>query len=67
MLVRMCVQLSRCRSLNGIMLTFKARERDIVGNKVPEDIMAAEEGLELLSDTTIREAETWGWSETEHF
>jgi hypothetical protein len=51
------VQLSRCRSLDGIMLISKARERDIVGNKVPENMIAAEERLELLSEATIREAE----------
>jgi hypothetical protein len=61
------VQLSRGRWLKGIRLMSKVRERDIVGNKVPEDMMAAEERLELLSDMTIREAETWGWSEREHF
>lgn len=56
------VQLSRCRSLDGIMLSSKARERDIVGNTVPEN-MATAERLELLSGATIREAETWDWSE----
>jgi hypothetical protein len=60
------VQLSRGRSLKGITLMSKARERDLVGNKVPEDMMGAEARLELLSDTTIREAESWGWSATEH-
>lgn len=57
------VQLSRCRSLNGIILLSKVRERDFIGNKIPENMMAAEERLELLSDATIREAESWGWSE----
>ena len=62
------VQLSRCRSLNGIMLLSKVRERDFIGNKVPEDMMAAEERLELLSNVTMAEAETWSWwSETENF
>ena len=56
------VQLSRGQWLNGIMLMSKVREIDFIGNKVPEDMMAAEEGLELLSDATIAEAETWGWS-----
>jgi hypothetical protein len=46
------VQLSRCRSLDGIMLLSKARERDIVGNTVPQDMAAAEKRLELLSDAT---------------
>ncbi|RSL42534.1 hypothetical protein CEP54_015452 [Fusarium duplospermum] len=32
------VQLSRCRSLDGIMLLSKARERDFVGNMVPEEM-----------------------------
>lgn len=60
------VQLSRSGLLKGpggkgITLLSKVRERDFVGNKVPENMMAAEERLELLSDTTIREAESWGW------
>lgn len=59
------VQLSRCRSLNGIILVTKARDRDFVGNKVPENMMAAEERLELMSNATIREAESWGRSEEE--
>jgi hypothetical protein len=50
------VQLSRGRSLNGIMLMFKVRERDLVGNNIPEDMMAAEKRLELLSNRTITEA-----------
>lgn len=57
------VQLSRCRSLEGIMLMSKARERDFVGNKVSDRMIAAEERLELLSNATIRDAETWDWSE----
>jgi hypothetical protein len=57
------VQLSRCRSLDAIMLSSKARERDIVGNTVPENMATAEERLELLSEAMIREAETWDWSE----
>jgi hypothetical protein len=56
------VQLSRCKSLDGIMLLSKARERDFVGNKVPDNMVAAEGRLERLSDATIREAELWGWS-----
>lgn len=52
------VQLLRCRSLSGIMLVSKARGRDLIGNKVPENMMAAEERSELLSNATIREAES---------
>ncbi len=57
------VQLSRCRSLDGIILLSVARERDFVGNKVPDNMIAAEERLEQLSDVTIREAEIWDWTE----
>jgi hypothetical protein len=32
------------------MLLSKARERDIVGNSVPENMAAAEKRLELLND-----------------
>ena len=39
----------------------KARERDFVGNKVPESMAAAEERLELLSSATMEEAESWDW------
>lgn len=45
------------------MLLSKARERDFIGNKVPDRMIAAEERLELLSNATIRDAETWDWSE----
>ena len=38
------------------MLISKTRERDFVGNKVPENMVAAEERLDLLSDATIRDA-----------
>ena len=55
------VQLSRCRSLDGIMLLSKAWERDFVGNKVPDNMVAAEKRLELLCKTTIRDAEAWDW------
>ncbi|KAL2127075.1 hypothetical protein VTI74DRAFT_11378 [Chaetomium olivicolor] len=55
------VQLSRCRSLDGIMLLSRARERDIVGNTVPQIMTAAEKRLEQLSEATMREAETWDW------
>ncbi|OAQ58651.1 ATP-dependent DNA helicase PIF1 [Pochonia chlamydosporia 170] len=50
------VQLSRCPSLDGIMLVSKVRERDLVGNTVPEDMTAAEERLEALSKKTMQEA-----------
>ncbi|KAJ3530216.1 hypothetical protein NM208_g9424 [Fusarium decemcellulare] len=51
------VQLSRCRTLDGITLLSRARERDFVGNCVPDDMVAAEERLEELSKATIRDAE----------
>jgi hypothetical protein len=56
------VQLSRSRSLESIMLLSKVRERDIVGNIVPEDMAAAEKRLEELSEATVREATSWDWS-----
>jgi hypothetical protein len=56
------VQLSRSRSLEGIMLLSKVRERDIIGNIVPEDMAAAEKRLEELSEATIREAASLDWS-----
>ena len=59
------VQLSRCTSLQGIMLLSKVRERDIIGNKVPENMIAAEKRLEELSTNTVREAETWNWGFSE--
>jgi hypothetical protein len=43
------------------MLLSKVRERDFIGNKVPDNMMAAEAALELLSNATIRDAESWGW------
>ena len=55
------VQLSRCRSLDGIQLLSRARERDVLGNKIPGDMVAAEAMLEQLSRTTVMEAESWGW------
>lgn len=55
------VQLSRGRSLNGIMLLSKARERDIVGNTVPDNMIAAERRLEGLTETTIAKSEQWDW------
>ena len=56
------VQLSRCRSLEGITLLSKVRERDIIGNTVPDNMVAAERRLEELSERTICEAEAWNWS-----
>ncbi|KAH8747987.1 hypothetical protein F5883DRAFT_436904 [Diaporthe sp. PMI_573] len=44
------VQLSRCPSLDGIMLLSEARERDFVGNVVPPEMIEAEERLGELSD-----------------
>jgi hypothetical protein len=40
----------------------KVRERDIVGNIVPEDMGAAEKRLKELSEATVREAASWDWS-----
>jgi hypothetical protein len=44
------------------MLLSKVRERDIIGNNIPENIVKAEERLEALSDTIIREVEAREWS-----
>jgi hypothetical protein len=55
------VQLSRCRTLHGITLLSKARARDLVGNRVPHDMVAAEARLEELSKATIRGAEGQRW------
>jgi len=45
------------------MLLSKARERDAVGNTVPESMEEAEKRLEELSEATIKEAEEnlLGW------
>ncbi|KJZ68806.1 hypothetical protein HIM_11810 [Hirsutella minnesotensis 3608] len=53
------VQLSRCPTLDGIMLVSKVRERDLVGNKVPDEMTDAEARLGQLSDKTVREASGW--------
>ncbi|KAM4056410.1 PIF1-like helicase [Hirsutella rhossiliensis] len=53
------VQLSRCPTLDGIMLVSKVRERDLVGNRVPREMTAAQARLEELSDRTVREALCW--------
>ena len=52
------VQLSRCPSLDGIMLLSRARERDIVGNTGPEIMAAAEKRLAQLNEATVRDTET---------
>jgi len=38
------------------MLLSEARERDVLGNTVPESMATAERRLEELSEETIREA-----------
>ncbi|KID83958.1 arrestin domain-containing protein [Metarhizium guizhouense ARSEF 977] len=53
------VQLSRCRTLDGIMLLSKVRERDFVGNTAPENMVMAQNQLEELSEKTIAEFEAW--------
>jgi hypothetical protein len=44
------------------MLLSKVRERDIIGNTVAEEMVAAEKRVEELSEATIREAASWDWS-----
>jgi hypothetical protein len=44
------------------MLLSEARERDLVGNTVPAEMAQAELRLEELSEGTIRQAESMGWS-----
>lgn len=41
------------------MLVSKVRERDLVGNRVPLEMTAAQSRLEELSEKTIREALCW--------
>ncbi|KAK4074905.1 hypothetical protein Purlil1_12836 [Purpureocillium lilacinum] len=53
------VQLSRCRTLDGIMLVSKVRERDLVGNRAPEEMTAAQDRLEELSQKTVEDALRW--------
>ncbi|KAK3324914.1 hypothetical protein B0H66DRAFT_615116, partial [Apodospora peruviana] len=55
------VQLSRYRTLESIRLLSKVRERDFIGNSMPENMTAAEKRLEQLSEATVGAAETWGW------
>lgn len=47
------VKLSRCPSLDGIMLLSKVRERDVVGNNIPKSMAGAEKRLEQLSEATV--------------
>ncbi|KJZ68071.1 hypothetical protein HIM_12538 [Hirsutella minnesotensis 3608] len=53
------VQLSRCRTLDGIVLVSRVRERDLVANRVPEEMTAAQARLERLSEGTVQEALSW--------
>ncbi|KJZ68635.1 hypothetical protein HIM_11974 [Hirsutella minnesotensis 3608] len=53
------VQLSRCPTLDGIMLVSKVRERDLVGNRVPGEMNAAQSRLEALSSMTMQQALSW--------
>jgi hypothetical protein len=55
------VQLSQCRSLDGIQLLSRARERDLLGNVIPDVVAAAEAMLESLSRSTVLEAEACSW------
>jgi hypothetical protein len=57
------VQLSRCRSLDGITLLSEARDRDFVGNVVPVEVAQAELRLEEMSEQTVRQTESMIWSE----
>jgi hypothetical protein len=50
------VQLSRCKSLDGIMLLSKARVQDIVGNEIPQEMFDGEARLEQLCERTVNEA-----------
>jgi hypothetical protein len=44
--------------------SFPRHERGTLGNKVPENMVAAEERLEVLSEATIREVESQDWTDT---
>ncbi|KAG7408675.1 hypothetical protein Forpe1208_v012278 [Fusarium oxysporum f. sp. rapae] len=57
------VQLSRCRTLDGIMLLSRAREHDLIGNTVPAEMAQAELRLEQLSEETLKGAESRDWLE----
>jgi hypothetical protein len=50
------VQLSRCPTLDSIILLSEVRERDLIGNRVPGEMTTAQGRLEELSDRTIKEA-----------
>ena len=41
------------------MLVSKVRKRDLVGNRVPEEMTAAQARLEKLSEGTIQDALRW--------
>ena len=49
---------------SGIMLLLRARERDVVGNTILENMAEVEKRLEELSKATIKEVEEgledWG-------
>ncbi|KAF2194804.1 hypothetical protein K469DRAFT_725974 [Zopfia rhizophila CBS 207.26] len=51
-------KLSRCRSLDSIILLLKVRERYVIGNTIPENIITAEKRLEELSKAMIQETES---------
>ena len=42
------------------LYSYLRHERDFVGNKVLENIIAVKEKLELLNNTIIKNAEFWG-------
>ena len=52
------MQLSRYRLLDGIILLSKAQERDFIGNKILENIIAIKKRLELLSNTIVKDTES---------
>lgn len=60
-LLALTMHISWCRTLDGIMLLPRIRERDFVGNTVPENMTAAEKRLEQLREATIADAVTWDW------
>ncbi|EXL66003.1 hypothetical protein FOPG_17799 [Fusarium oxysporum f. sp. conglutinans race 2 54008] len=41
------------------MLVSKVRERDLVGNRVPQEMTVAEARLEELSNKTVQQALRW--------
>ncbi|KAF6781399.1 DNA repair and recombination protein, partial [Colletotrichum sojae] len=53
------VQLSRCRSLEGITLLSPTRNADLVGNVVPKEMREAEERLAELGNQTIQRVQQW--------